>query len=118
CVPTAVLAKAAKEPADARADLDRPAAEAPPGTGTAAAAAGTAAALTAAPSRAAKTDGKDPTSERRTQTSGAAAPAAAPPGDPVRPEGMVREQRPRRAAEAQPQPPKIVRDVLRALGFK
>lgn len=40
-------------------------------------------------------------------------------GGPAPPEGVVRESRPRRTAEAPPsRPPKIVRDVLKALGFK
>jgi hypothetical protein len=39
------------------------------------------------------------------------------PGGPVPPEGM-REKRPRRSDQtASPRPPKVVRDVLKALGF-
>jgi hypothetical protein len=121
CLPSAVLARSAREPADARAEVEKPA-DAMPVAG-AAAAVGTAAALTASAPRAAKTDAAKPdakgaTPEWKTSTSGTARPTAENASGPMPPEGMVRDRRPRRSAEAQPQPPKVVRDVLRALGFK
>jgi hypothetical protein len=112
CMPAAVLVRAARDP---KPEPERPAAEGLPVAG-AAAAVGTAAAV-AAP-RAAKAETKAAASEWQTSTSGPARPGTAVQGTPVPPEGMVRERRPRRSAEAEPQPPKVVRDVLRALGFK
>jgi peptidoglycan hydrolase-like protein with peptidoglycan-binding domain len=107
CLPNAVLAKAAKaakEPAEPKADADKPGATVP--------AAGTAAALAlAAP------PGTPKASPKASPPDGAR-PAAASPSGPVPPEGM-RERRPRTSAEAAPppRPPKVVRDVLKALGF-
>jgi hypothetical protein len=97
CVPNAVLANGAREPADARPDADaRP---------------GAAAALALpAPTSAPKADARAP-------APGAPRPVAATPAGPMPPEGMVRERRPRHTAEAPPRPPKVVRDVLKALGF-
>jgi hypothetical protein len=121
CLPTAVLANSARESADARAEAEKPADTMPVVGATAAA--GAAAALTASAPRAAKPDVARPdtkgaTPEWKTSTSGVARPAAESAGSPLPPEGMVRDRRPRRSAEAQPQPPKVVRDVLRALGLK
>jgi hypothetical protein len=110
CVPTAVPTAAA--PADARPEADKP--------GGAATAAGAAALALTTPPAAAKADPR--ASDPRTSGPGAnrAAPAAAapgPPGEPVPPEGLVRERRPRQSAESPPRPPKVVRDVLKVLGF-
>jgi hypothetical protein len=66
----------------------------------------------------------EPKTELRTEPKSAApaglAPpsaAAAPPGSPVPPEGMARDKRSRQKTDA-PRPPKVVRDVLKVLGFK
>jgi hypothetical protein len=107
CVPNAALANAAKEPADAKVDEDKP--------GTTLPAAGTAALALTAPSAVPKPEAKN---DPRATASGDARPLAATPGVPVPPEGMARERRPRQSAEgAPPRPPKVVRDVLKALGF-
>ncbi len=117
CLPAAVAAKAGRMLPDVRPEAEK-SADAPPTAGIAAAAAGTAAGLALAAPGPARTDPKGPAPEPK-----AAAPA---PGSslgsasgPVPPEGMARDRRPRRSAEAPPpRPPKVVRDVLRALGFK
>jgi hypothetical protein len=109
CVPKAVLTTAA--PADARPEADKP--------GDAATAAGAAALALTTPSAVPKPD--PPAADPRTGPGAAhAVPAAstpAPPGAPVQPDGAVRERRPRQPAEAAPRPPKVVRDVLKVLGF-
>jgi hypothetical protein len=107
CVPKAVLTTAA--PADARPEADKP--------GGAATAAGAAALALTTPSAAAKSDPR--AADPRTTGPGAARAAPAPdlPGGAVPPEGLVRERRPRQASEAPPRPPKVVRDVLKVLGF-
>jgi hypothetical protein len=109
CVPGAALTTAA--PADASPEAGRP--------GGAATAAGTAALALTTPSAAPKPD--PPAADPRTGPGAArAAPATAapaPPGAPVPTEGAVRERRPRQPAEAAPRPPKVVRDVLKVLGF-
>jgi hypothetical protein len=124
CVPNAVLAKGQASP-----PADGPAAEAPADkTGAALPVAGAAAAAMAL---------TGPKSEAKTPSADAARPAAvnAKPqdvpgpekrtavertpshGGPVPPEG-IREKKTRRSAQnSKPRPPKVVRDVLRALGF-
>ncbi len=98
CLPNGVLAKAAKEAPGAKSDTLPDAAQA-------------GALALAAPADTPKADPKAPAPN-------ASRPAAAPPGGPVPPEGMVREPRPRRSEEPPPpRPPKVVRDVLKALGF-
>jgi hypothetical protein len=134
CLPSAVAAKAVKTAPEVRPEADKPG-DALPAAG--AAAAGTAAAVALAatgktdPGKTdpGKTDAKRPSPEAKTPP-GAARPAAAggpgalsaptaPTGGPVPPEGMARDGKPRRTAEAPPpRPPKIVRDFLKALGFK
>jgi hypothetical protein len=114
CLPNAVQAKAGGPPD--KSETERPA-EVLPAAG--AAAAGTAAAMALAkpgPKPAAKAEAKAPP-EPKASGPAAARPVAAPPGGPVPPEGMARERRPRRTAEAPPRPPKFVRDLLRTLGF-
>jgi hypothetical protein len=125
CLPSAVAAKAVKTAPEVRPEADKPG-DALPAAG--AAAAGTAAAVTLAATG--KTDPKRPAPEAKAPTPpGAARPTAGGPGalsappaptdGPVPPEGMARESKPRRTAEAPPpRPPKIVRDFLKALGFK
>ena len=134
CLPSAVAAKAVKTAPEVRPEADKPG-DALPAAG--AAAAGTAAAVALAatgktdPGKTdpGKTDAKRPSPEAKTPP-GAARPAAAggpgalsaptaPTGGPVPPEGMARDGKPSRTAEAPPpRPPKIVRDFLKALGFK
>jgi hypothetical protein len=110
CLPEAVAANAGKPPAGSGAEAERTA-DVPP------AAAGAASAGAAAVVPAAATGKVDP-SKSKGSAPGAPRPAAGGPGGPVPSEGMTRESRPRRTAEAPPpRPPKIVRDVLRALGF-
>ncbi len=117
CVPGATTAKAGKTPSEAKSEAERPA-EALPTAG--AAAAGTAAAVALSAPRAAKTETKAPAPVSKAP--GTVRPAADEPGNPngpVPPEAMVRERKPRRSAEApSSRPPKVVRDVLRALGFE
>jgi len=92
--------------------------------GAAAAVAGTAAAVALAAPDAAKTDPKGLEPEKAARP-GAPRPAAGgpgvqggPSGEPMPPEGMARDRKTRRSAEAPPpRPPKVVRDVLKALGF-
>jgi hypothetical protein len=130
CLPSAVAAKAVKTAPEVRPEADKPG-DALPAAG--AAAAGTAAAVALAATGKTdpgKTDPKRPAPEAKASTpTGAARPAAggpsalsalsAPTDGPVPPEGMARESKPRRTAEAPPpRPPKIVRDFLKALGFK
>jgi hypothetical protein len=105
CVPGAVLTTAA--PADARPDADKP-----DGAATEAGAAAAPATPSAAPKPGPRA--ADPMTPARTAP---AAAAPGPPGGPVPPEGLVRERRPRHSAEAPPRPPKVVRDVLKVLGF-
>jgi hypothetical protein len=109
CVPGAVPTTAGT--ADARPAADKP--------GGAATTAG-AAELALTTHSAAKPDPR--TADPRTSGPGAARAASAgaapgPPGGPIPPEGLVRERRPHQAAEAPPRPPKVVRDVLKVLGF-
>jgi hypothetical protein len=111
CVPNSVLATA-KEPADARPEGDKP--------GTTPPAAGAAALALTTPPAARKPDPRmaDPREPGASAFGPApATAAAAPPGGPVPPEGMVRERRLRHSAEAPPRPPKVVRDILKVLGF-
>lgn len=139
CLPAVVAAKAGRTLPDVRPEAEKPA-DAPPAAGAAAAAAGTAAALALAAPGPARTDPKGPALEPKAAAPASPRPAAATPGSspgtpggpgsspgsspgsasgPVPPEGMARDRRPRRSAEAPPpRPPKVVRDVLRALGFK
>jgi hypothetical protein len=118
CVPSAVLAKAGSTPPD-KSEMERPV-EVLPAAG-AAVAAGTAAAVALA-KPGAQPEAKAPAPESKASSPAAARPVAATPSGPVSgpvpPEGMVRERRPRRSAEAPPRPPKVVRDLLRTLGFK
>jgi hypothetical protein len=110
CVPSAVLTTAV--PADARPEADMPAG--------AATEAGAAALALTAPSVAPKPDPRAAGPLASSPGAPRAAPAAGapgPPGGPVPPEGLVRERRPRHSAEAPPRPPKVVRDVLKVLGF-
>jgi hypothetical protein len=112
CVPGATQAKAGSPPD--KSETERPA-QAPPAAG-AVAVAGTAAAVALAkPGPKPEAKGSP---EPKASGPGPARPVAAPPGGPAPPEGMVRERRPRRSAEAPPRPPKFVRDLLRTLGFK
>jgi hypothetical protein len=116
CVANPVLATAGSRPDGS--GMERPA-EALPAAGAAAVAA-TAAAVALAkpdPKPGANTEAKG-SPEPKASGPAAARPVAAPPGGSVPPEGMVRERRPRRSAEAPPRPPKLVRDFLRTLGFK
>jgi len=120
CVPAAVAAKAGRTPPEARLETDRTG-DAPPAAATAVA--GTAAAVALASPGAAKTDPRGPEPETNAVRPGTPRPAAGgsgvqsgPDGGPVPPDGMARERKPRRSAEA-PRPPKVVRDVLKALGF-
>lgn len=126
CMPNAVLAKAAKSatPGDGAGDA--------PADKTGAALPVTGAAAAALALAAPKPETKAPAA------ADVARPAAAKPasqdvlgpekkslgertqshGGPVPPEG-VREKKPRRSAQdTKPRPPKVVRDVLRSLGFK
>jgi hypothetical protein len=104
CLPNGVLAKAAKAAPAGKSDADKADAALPDAPKSGAVA-------LAAPAAAPKADPKAPGPN-------AARPAAAPAGGPVPTEGMVRERRPRRSDEPPPaRPPKVVRDVLQALGF-
>ena len=118
CGPAHEAATGGKTPPVAKFDTDG-APEALPVAG--AAAAGAAALALAAPG-AAGPDTKGPVPDAKAVTSGTARPQAGRPGDqtgPVPSEGMVRDRKPRRSAEAPPpRPPKVVRDVLKALGFQ
>jgi hypothetical protein len=122
CVPAAVAAKAGRTPPEARSETERPA-DASPAAG--AAAAGTAAAVALAAPGTVKTDPKGLEPETKAARPGTPRPAAGGPGvqsgpevGPVPAEGMARDRKPRRSAEAPPpRPPKVVRDVLKALGF-
>lgn len=112
--PTPVVAASGKTPSEAKSDTEG-AAEALPVAGAAAAVA------LAGPSTA-KPDAKGPMPDAKAATPGTVRPQAGRAGDqsgPVPTEGMVRDRKPRRSAEAPPpRPPKVVRDVLRALGFQ
>jgi hypothetical protein len=114
CVPNAVLAKAKPAaPADAAVEppVDKSAAALP--LAGAAAALATATAARPDPKTGLKTPADSPAADKK----GLGERATRQEG-PVPPEG-VRERRPRRSAERQPsRPPKVVRDVLRALGLK
>jgi hypothetical protein len=105
CLPSGVTAKAIREAPGGKADAILP----------------DAAKADAARARslALATPAATPKADPKAPTPAAARPAAAPPSAPLPSEGMVRERRPRRAAEEQatPQPPKAVRDVLKVLGF-
>jgi hypothetical protein len=118
CVSTPVVATSGKTPPEAKSDTEW-AAEALPVAG--AAASGAAAVALAAPGTA-KPDTKGPMPDAKAVTPGTVRPQAGRAGDqggPVPTEGMVRDRKPRRSAEAPPpRPPKVVRDVLRALGFQ
>jgi hypothetical protein len=124
CLPAAVAAKAARTLPEARPDAER-SGDARPAVAPAAAAPRTAASVAlAAPAKAdaSKTDPKGPAPQSKPSTPGAARPVAVGPGassdGPVPAEGMVRDGRPRRTAEAPASPPpKFVRDFLKALGF-
>lgn len=97
CGPSAVAAAGKEPPPDAKADAAK--------AGAAAAAAGAAVGMAlAAPGPGAKQDAKVP------------APEAASQGGPAPPEGKP-AKRPRRSAQT-PQPPKLVRDFMKALGIK
>jgi hypothetical protein len=111
CLPNAMAAKAAKTVHETKSGAEGAGDVTP-----AAAAAGTAAAVAlAAPG---KTDPKLPAPQSKTPVQGAARPATSGAGGPAPPEGLVRENRPRRSAEGPAaRPPKVVRDVLKALGF-
>lgn len=125
CVPSAVFAKAAKTPADARPD---PSAEK---SGAAALPTVAAAALAPAAPAAPKPEPKASAPDDRARAVAAPPQEATPPvkntrpgkrntpeGGPVPPEG-IHQQRPRRSEQrVDSRPPKVVRDVLRALGFK
>jgi hypothetical protein len=124
CVPAAVAAKAGKTPPDTKSEAEKTA-DVLPAAGTSAAVAGAAAAVALAapgnadPSRTdpSRTDPKGPAPKASAPS--AARPAAVGPGGPMPPDGMVRESRSRRTAEApSPRPPKVVRDFLKALGFQ
>lgn len=115
CVPAPETATGGKTPPEAKSDTNG-AAEALPVAG--AAAAGAAALVLAAPGTG-RPDTKGPVPDAKALTPGTVRPQAERPGDPVPSEGMVRDRKPRRSAEAPPpRPPKVVRDVLRALGFQ
>ena len=115
CVPTPETANGGKTPPEVKSDTNG-AAEALPVAG--AAAAGAAALVLAAPGTG-RPDTKGPVPDAKAVTPGTVRPQAERPGDPVPSEGMVRDRKPRRSAEAPPpRPPKVVRDVLRALGFQ
>lgn len=140
CVPAGVAAKAGRTPpetrpearpetrSETRSETERTGDASP---GTAAVVAGTAAAVALAAPGAAKTDAKAWEPETKAATPAAPRPAAGGPGVPTGPggpggqsagpapaDGLARDRRPRRTADAPPQrPPKIVRDVLKALGF-
>ena len=107
CLPNGVVAKAVKEAPGGKSDADKADATLPAAAKVDAAQAG--ALALAAPAATPKADPKAPASNASRQ-------AAAPAGAPVPPEGMVRERRPRRPAE-ESAPPKVVRNVLKALGF-
>ncbi|MBO0766332.1 MAG: hypothetical protein J2P50_17320 [Hyphomicrobiaceae bacterium] len=112
CVPNAVLATA-KKPADASPAADKP--------GSAPPAAGSATLTLTTPSAAPKPDPRR--ADPRASGSGTVRPARSPAttdpsSEPVPPEGMVRERRPRPSAETPPpSQPKVVRNILKALGF-
>jgi peptidoglycan hydrolase-like protein with peptidoglycan-binding domain len=108
CLPNAILARPAKASSDARFDLDTAVQVVPEAAGSSAAAM----ALTA-PAAGAMPEPKAPAPA----ASRSAAATVPSPGGPVPPEGMVREHRPRRSAEAPSAPPKVVRDFLKVLGF-
>ena len=116
CTPAAAAAKAGKA-AEAKSDAERPAEALL--TGGAAVAAGTTAAMALAAPSAAKTDAKAPAPASKAAVRSAAS-EPSNPGGPVPPEGIARDRKPRRSAESSPpppRPPKVVRDVLKALGF-
>ncbi|HWE21573.1 MAG TPA: hypothetical protein VG758_31090 [Hyphomicrobiaceae bacterium] len=102
CLPNGVAAKAVREAPGGKADAISPDAAKTD-------AARARALALAAPAATPKADPK-------ASPPAAARPAAAPPGAPLPPEGMVRERQPSRAGE-EPAPPKVVRDVLKVLGF-
>jgi hypothetical protein len=101
CLPNGVTAKAVRE-APGKADATSP----------------DAAKADAAQARslALATPAATPKADSKASPPAAARPAAAPPGAPLPSEGMVRERRPSRPGE-EPAPPKVVRDVLKVLGF-
>jgi hypothetical protein len=101
CLPAAVSAKAGDAP-------------------TAAAAASTTAAMALAPpDRTEEAGPKRVAPEARTAAPGGIRQPASGQVNPAPPEGMARDAKPRRTAEPPPpRPPKIVRDVLKVLGFK
>jgi peptidoglycan hydrolase-like protein with peptidoglycan-binding domain len=115
CVPNAVLAKGTKEAPDGKSDSDNKLGAALPAAGTAAALA-----LGTPGSRPQTNPKPDPKPDPKAAPApGVMRPAAADPGGPVPPEGMVRERRPRRSAEPSAQsPPKFVNDILKTLGLK
>jgi hypothetical protein len=119
CASTPVTATSGRTAPETKSDTEW-AAEALPVAG--AAAAGAAAAVALAAPGTAKPDPKGPIPDAKAATPGSIRPQAGRPGDqsvPVPPEGMARDRKPRRSAEAPPaRPPKVVRDVLRALGFQ
>jgi hypothetical protein len=117
CALAAAAAKPGKAP-EAKSEAERPA-DALPAAGTAAVA-GTAAAAALAASGGAKTDAKAPAAPAKAAAPGTVRSAAGETSGPVPPESMARDRKPRRSAETSPpppRPPKVVRDVLRALGF-
>jgi hypothetical protein len=131
CLPSAVAAKAVKAAPDARPEAGKPGDASPAAeamtAGTAAAVAlaatGNADAGRTGPKQRPTLDAKasTPLSAARPAANSAVTPGAqgAPAGAPVPSEGMTRDSKPRRTAEgASPRPPKIVRDFLKALGFK
>jgi hypothetical protein len=113
---SAPAAKVAKAVPEAKPEADKSGAVS---AATGAAVAGAAAAVAFAASGKkdpSKEDSKGPASLLKASAPGAARPATSA-GGPAPSEGMVRESRPRRSAQASPRPPKVVRDVLKALGF-
>jgi hypothetical protein len=122
CVPDAVAAKVAKTPPEAEKSTDVSAAAGAAAAGTAAAAALAAFGKTdAGQTEPGKTDPGRTVPKEAAPLSKASAPGAARPATgvdgPAPSEGMVRDGRPRRSAQTAPRPPKVVRDVLKALGF-
>ena len=120
CAPAVAAAKAGRAP-ETKSDAERPAEALP--TAGATVAAGTAAAVALAAPGSAKTDTKGPAPASKAAAPGTVRSAAGEPSNPSGPvpsESMVRDRKPRRPAETSPpppRPPKVVRDVLRALGF-
>jgi hypothetical protein len=104
CVPNAVLAKAARGPADAKAEADKT----PDKTAAGNAVVGGAALTATAPATLPKGD-------QAARASDGARSVAGEDGEPLPPEGM-RDRRPRRTDA--PRPPKVVRDVLGAFGIR